>query len=56
MCTDLHVVNVYFCFCFRHSFLPRRDLVNIVIRDRQTGKVQVASPEDDDSGSDFEVD
>ncbi|KAL5014167.1 hypothetical protein ScPMuIL_008437 [Solemya velum] len=43
-------------FLQEHSFLPMRDLVNIVIRDQQTGKVQVALPEDDDSGSDFEVD
>ncbi|XP_061186512.1 phosducin-like protein [Saccostrea echinata] len=43
-------------FLHEHSFLPNPDINNKIIYDRITGEKRVPTAEDEDSGSDFDVD
>lgn len=54
-CFTLGIYLVFF-LCFSHSLLPSADFVNKVIKDSSTGEYRSALPEDEDSGSDFDID
>ncbi|KAJ8301993.1 hypothetical protein KUTeg_020980, partial [Tegillarca granosa] len=43
-------------FLADHSLLPSSDFVNKVIKDSSTGEFRTTLPEDEDSGSDFDID
>lgn len=45
-----------FCLFCRHSLLPQPDLNSKIIYDRITGEKRAPMAQDEDSGSDFDVD